>query len=330
MKYSLTFLIFLAFIKLYGQNPVINLENPYSNNLKKNIIPLIDSTNIYINDGESNSLFYYALVPKGKIKGVFVLLPSTGELVEDVFNNNINLSKLACDSNLLTIVPSINYNLCLDQFSLKFINNTFSDAINKYNLPKDRFVIGGFSLGGMNALRYTEMAYENANYTIITPKAVYGVDPPLDLARLYCSFQRTIEKNAFEPAVQEAKIYLNKFNTQFGGSPKTYPSEFIQHSMYSRDQKDGGNSQYLKTVPVRIYSDPDIDWQLKNRYVDYYDMNALDQTAMINQLRLTGNNKAEYINALGKGYRLNGMRHPHSWSLVEPVGCINWILACLK
>jgi len=31
-----------------------------------------------------------------------------------------------------------------------------------------------------------------------------------------------------------------------------------------------------------------------------------------------------------KGYRLDGRRHPHSWSIVEPVDCINWILECLK
>jgi hypothetical protein len=100
--------------------------------------------------------------------------------------------------------------------------------------------------------------------------------------------------------------------------------------MYSRNQLEGGNARYLKNVPVRIYSDPDIDWQMKNRHVDYYDMNALDQAAMINELNLMGNNEAEFINALGKGYRLNGMRHPHSWSLVEPEDCINWIMKHLQ
>lgn len=59
-------------------------------------------------------------------------------------------------------------------------------------------------------------------------------------------------------------------------------------------------------------------------------MNALDQTAMINELHQEGNDRAEFINALGKGYRPNGMRHPHSWSLVEPIDCINWIMKCIN
>ena len=317
-------------MKLYGQTSSISLEEPYLSRLKKYTIAIIDSNEIYINDGNLKNLFYYALSPKSQISGVLVLFPSTGELVEDVFNNNIILSKIASDSNLLVIVPSINFNLCLDKFSLEFTNAAFKDVVKTFNLSKNNFVFGGFSLGGMNAIRYTEMAYENTKLTFIVPEAVYGVDPPLDLSRLYYSFENIIERNVFAPAVIESKSYLYKFNTQFGGSPDKFSDKYIQNSMYSKSQKNGGNSQYLKNVPVRIYSDPDIDWQLKYRYCDYYDMNALDQTAMINQLRIIGNSKAEYINALGKGYRLNGMRHPHSWSLVEPIDCIQWVLKCIQ
>ena len=54
-------------------------------------------------------------------------------------------------------------------------------------------------------------------------------------------------------------------------------------------------------------------------------MNALDQSAMINFLHRAGNEKAEFINAYKKGYRLDGTRHPHSWSIVDAVDCINWI-----
>ena len=203
-------------------------------------------------------------------------------------------------------------------------------TLRKYKVTKDKFVFGGFSLGGMNAIRYTEIAYENSTLTSIKPQAVYGVDPPLDFIGLYNKFKRIEERNFFAPAVYEAKNYLSKMSSQFEGESNEKPSTYIFHSMYSRDQKDGGNAKYLKTVPVRIYSDPDIDWYLEKRHADYYDMNALDQTAMINQLRLMGNEQAEYINALGKGYRINGDRHPHSWSIVEPLDCINWLIKCLK
>lgn len=61
-----------------------------------------------------------------------------------------------------------------------------------------------------------------------------------------------------------------------------------------------------------------------------YGMNAPDQSAMILLLNDMGNQKAEFINASGKGYRIEGNRHPHSWSIAEPGDCMTWILDCLN
>jgi hypothetical protein len=307
------------------------LDAPYLERLEKNSIPIIDSTHIFLNAGESKTLFYYALVPKNTIKGVSVLLPSTGETPQEVLSNNVKLVELACDSGLLTIVPSVNHHICLDNNVLDFLNATFSDVVKKYNVPKDKFVIGGLSLGGMLALRYTEYAYDNsARYTTIIPKAVFGADPPVDLVTLYRQFTGGVARNFSTDTSDEARFYLANMRKQFGGTPEQQPATYIKYSMYSLSEKDGGNARFLKNVPIRIYSDPDIDWQMKNKHRDYYDMNAPDQTAMIIELQLMGNDKAEFINALGKGFRLDGTRHPHSWSIVEPTDCIAWIMKCIE
>jgi hypothetical protein len=325
--------IVILFISLsvFGQTvSEINLNENLSKNLEKNTIDIVDETYLYINDGTSNELFYYALKPKEKIKGTLILLPPTAQKVEDVINNNIKLTELAFEKGILLIIPSINYNLYLDKITMDFLNTTFKKAISKYQAPKDKIVIGGFSLGGMNAIRYVELSKENSDFTSIHPVAVYGIDPPLDWARIYYSFQRTKELNFSELAVNEATDYLAKLDEQFGGSPKEVPNIYSKHSMYSKTVKDGGNATFLIDTPIRIYSDPDIDWHLKERQTDFYDINALDQTAMINELRISGNENAEFINALGKGYRLNGMRHPHSWSIAEPNGLMDWIIDKLK
>ncbi len=325
--------IVILFISLsvFGQTvSEINLNENISKTLEKNTIDIVDETYLYINDGTSNELFYYALKPKEKIKGTLILLPPTAQKVEDVINNNIKLTELAFEKGILLIIPSINYNLYLDKITMDFLNTTFKKAISKYQAPKDKIVIGGFSLGGMNAIRYVELSKENSDFTSIQPVAVYGIDPPLDWARIYYSFQRTKELNFSELAVNEATDYLAKLDEQFGGSPKEVPNIYSKHSMYSKTVKDGGNARFLIDTPIRIYSDPDIDWHLKERQTDFYDINALDQTAMINELRISGNENAEFINALGKGYRLNGMRHPHSWSIAEPNGLMDWIIDKLK
>jgi hypothetical protein len=214
---------------------------------------------------------------------------------------------------------------------MNFLNTTFTDVIKKYKVPKNKFVIGGLSLGGMLALRYSEYAYDGASHnTVIIPKAVFGADPPVDLVTLYQQFTGGVGRNFSKDTSEEAKFYIKRMLKQFGGTPEQHPENYFKYSMYSRSEKDGGNARFLKTIPVRIYCDPDIDWQMKYKHRDYYDMNAPDQTAMIIQLQLMGNTKAEFINALGKGHRLDGSRHPHSWSIIEPADCLNWILDCIR
>ncbi len=329
MKYIFIFsFLTISFIGK-AQKP-IQLHEKYIKKLEKNSIDILDSTNLYVNDGQSRDLFYYALSPKNKIQGTLVLFPPTWQTAENVINHNIDLIEQAFENDLLLVVPSINYNLCLDETSLKFLNETFKNVLDKYEPPSDKIIFGGFSLGGMNALRYTELAYENESLTTLKPIAVYGIDPPLDFVRLYHSFENTLTKNFSIPAMHEAKDYLQKLNNQFGGTPEEFSEIYIQHSMFSKSEKDGGNAKFLTSIPVRIYCDPDIDWQLNERRMDYSDMNAVDQTAMINFLLLAGNNEAEFINALGKGYRMDGRRHPHSWSLVDPEECIAWMLKCMK
>lgn len=325
-------IIFALFsIELSGQAPIaINLEEPYLKNLEKNKVNILDETYIYVNDGQSKALFYYALKPETKIIGTLILLPPTAQPAEGVINENSQLLELAYKRGILVLIPSINYNLCLDELAMKFLNTSFKEAMEKYKAPPDKVLMGGFSLGGMNAIRYVELSKENPSLTAIEPIAVYGVDPPLDWARIYYSFQQTKELNFSEVAVNEATNYLEKLERGFGGSPKEVPHLYVKHSMYSKTEKNGGNAIYLKNIPIRIYADVDINWHLKERQTDLYNINALDQTAMINQLQIAGNKEAEFINALGKGYRSNGTRHPHSWSIVDPIDLMDWMLVQLE
>lgn len=330
MRTLTNILILLFSVSVFGQTSEINLSKTILKNLDKISIDTVDNTYLYVNDEDSNELFYYALKPKVKIKGTLILLPPTAERVEDVINNNAKLAELAHENGILLIIPSINYNLYLDETTMAFLNTTFEKAISKYQAPKDKIIVGGFSLGAMNAIRYVEISKENPDLTSIQPVGVYGIDPPLDWVRLYNSFLKTKELNFSEPAVNESTVYLEKLEKEFGGSPEKVPSVYIKNSMYSRTEKNGGNAKFLIDTPIRIYADPDIEWYLKERQRDLYDISVLNQSAMINQLQIMGNKNAELITALGKGFRANGMRQPHSWSIAEPNGLIEWIIDKLQ
>ncbi len=108
-------IVFFSILSYIGNTQnTINLNKIYTDKLDRNVVDIIDTTNIYVNDGDSQELFYYALVPEDSILGTLVLFPPTWQTSENVINRNIELVKYAYSKNLLVIIPSINYNLYLD------------------------------------------------------------------------------------------------------------------------------------------------------------------------------------------------------------------------
>ncbi len=307
----------------FSKGEILNLRKYCLQRLYKQIIYNTDSLNYYVGDNDERQLYYHALIPSGKIKGAIVLLPGTWETTEHLISSNQKLCELAFDENMAVIVPSINQRLTMTKGVVDLLNTLLSSAIKQYTIPENKFVIGGWSMGGLFSLRYTELANENVNNTAIRPVAVFSCDGPCDLENIYNNFQKKHDKfpNSLEPAYG-----IKELETYCGGNPEQAQKQYIYYSCYSHSQADGGNAKFLKDTPVRIYDDVDPNWWMTNRDVDMYDMNALDQSAMILYLNDVGNKDAEFINAYGKGYRIEGNRHPHSWSIVEPSDTINWIM----
>ena len=82
-------------------------------------------------------------------------------------------------------------------------------------------------------------------------------------------------------------------------------------------------------MPVRLYTDLDVNYLLNERHRSAYDWNGIDIIAMINDLKMMGNPDANVIVSMGKGKRLDGSRHPHSWSILDTTDCMLWILDLL-
>ena len=85
----------------------------------------------------------------------------------------------------------------------------------------------------------------------------------------------------------------------------------------------------LKNLPIRLYTEPDVVWMIDNIGRDYYTMNAADQAALVLQLRVLGNRKAELITTTGRGFRPPGTRNPHSWTIVDEPDLAGWIAGSL-
>lgn len=290
-------------------------------------IPLIetDTSRLYVNDGESNELYYLQLVPETKIIGAVIIFPSGGETTEDLIKQ-IKLPQLAYENGIVTIIPSINWGTESRETEIRIIDKIIKKAIDENNIPKENFVFGGLSNGGMISLTYAQQAVKEKGSTYLLPKGVFGLDVPLDKAHFYEYCQREIKRNFSNAGMNEARWFTNTFNNLYGGSPKEYPEQYVEASIYSNGIEEGGNAKYLKKMPIRMYTDLDVDWLMNQRRRDLYDWNGTDIVAMINDLKLMGNEDASVIITMGKGVRLDGRKHPHSWSIMDNQDCFDWIL----
>lgn len=301
---------------------IFSFYSVQSQNFSKVMISRTDPEDLYVNDNDLTELFYLKFVPKKTtIKGVLVILPSGGEKVENTLKQ-INLHKLALRKDLLIIIPSINWNTENQEAEFKVLDKIFREVSEKYKISKDKFILGGLSNGATISLSYAEKAIENPEKFFLIPKGIFALDPPVDKAHFYKYCEREIERNFYPPAVEEAKWIKNTYDSIYGGSPDQFPEKYIEKSIYSYNAKDGGNAKYLKQTPILMFTDIDTDWLINERHRDLHDWNGTDIISMINQLKILGNTNANVIVSHGKGFKLDGSKNPHSWSIMDSKVCL--------
>jgi hypothetical protein len=279
---------------------------------------------------DSTQNFYLVLEPKIQPKGLLVVLPGFGGPPREVLEET-DLPAKARKEGYVVIIPYLAIaTFYSDSLSQGRLNTLIPEVIKKYRIPKDKFVIGGHSAGGNGALLYSENAYRPNDISLIKPNGVFAVDSPLDLKRFWNSiiFQKKLNSPKINAA--EGDYFLKYFPDKFGGTPETVPTMYEKYSSYYRDSKEGGNAKYLKSLPVRLYCDPDIQWLMDNKSASYEHLNAADLSALIVQLKVLGNDKAELITNIGKGYLPDGRRHPHAFSQVDSDEFLVWMKKILQ
>lgn len=301
----------------------------YGQSFEKVLLNIEDTARLYVNDGQSNELHYLKRVPAERVNALIVLLPSAGETT-DAVAMQLQLPETAMKNGIMTIIPSLNFGTDNRVLEIKVINEILREVEFDHHVPMDKVFMGGLSNGGVIALSYAEMCVKDSNLTYVIPCGVFGLDVPLDKAHLYEYCVREVERNHSEVGVAEAKWLMSYFEDEYGGSPNEMPMKYAQGSVFSYGHPSGGNALYLKDMPIRMYTDLDVDWLLNERHRDLYDWNGTDIVAMINVLKMMGNKDANVVISMGKGVRLNGIRHPHSWSIMDSEDCLNWMLGVLS
>ncbi|NJM25004.1 MAG: hypothetical protein HC859_05360 [Bacteroidia bacterium] len=276
--------------------------------------------------GDTTQRYYITVIPEGMVVGSILLLPGFGELPSQTLVES-EIPMRASKAGYITIIPA------LGDWSFFYIDDdsheklrVFIDGIfSKYKLNEDTFFIGGHSFGGTMAMQYTRKAYSEKSL-LKRPAGVFALDPPLDIERLYDCMTTTNRPDKNPVSVQEDNYVTNRIRQVFGTDPVSDREFFWKVSPYANTDPAHASLKTLMNVPIRIYNEPDINWYIDNRHIDYRCINAIDSAAMINWLRARGNTKAELVTTSGKGYRkTRNMRHPHSWSIADAGELVAWL-----
>src|SRR5579862_338092 len=282
-----------------------------------------NSEKIFFDDKDSVNDYYLAVRPfSGNIKGVLVLFRSF--IPPEMVLPETKLQNVASANDVLTVFVSLKQTISADTATMERINLILKHVGQRFYADTSKFAIGGFEYAGNVALRYTELTYQDPSRFYIQPKAVFAINCPVDVIALWHWSEREIKKNFYPGSVGDAKYILNDLTNKYGPL-KDDLQKYVYWSPFYKDAEKAGNEEYLKNVPVRLYYDIDIDWQLTTRRNSYYDTYIPDGSELISRLLLLGNHDAEFVASKQPGVRSNGLRNTDSWSIVDEVDCIQWL-----
>jgi hypothetical protein len=264
---------------------------------------------------------YCYMEPEQVVKGILVLLPGWGESPQSIFEKT-TLPRLMAKEGFVTVVPQLHQTLIADDYTLAEIEELIALQYKRYSSSTLNFFLGGLSAGGAIAVGYAEHVL--AGNTNIKLKGVFAIDPPLDLSRMYKSAENKIRYSCQSKLIRKEGDFIKKYLIRtMNGSPEEQPDQYLKYSTFSANREDGGNAKLLKSIPVRLYSEPDLAFVQKTycEQLQYEDINAFDLEKLSKFLVGIGNFHAEYITTKEKGF--------HSWNILDPADCANWILTII-
>ncbi|MBZ9629693.1 hypothetical protein LB465_02795 [Salegentibacter sp. LM13S] len=265
----------------------------------------------------------YNLYKPDSSEAVILLFGGFPESAADI-ENAFPITDYATNENIAVAYLNFNRKIWLKEEEKVQLANDIQEMITVNNLPSDKIYIGGMSSGGSIALLIGNFLSQNSDYDL-DPLGIFAIDSPVDLAALYRISEQNIKNNFSQEAVGESSFMLQYFNAQLGNPDKEI-APYEQYSTFTYETQNFQNLKDLKNTKIRFYTEPDKDWWKENMGINYEQMNAFHLKRLSDFLISEDYNNVELITTEGKGYREDGTRNPHSWSIVDKEELIQWVL----
>lgn len=265
----------------------------------------------------------YELRIAPKSKAVLVLFPGFSENSENVKKEAPFLQNIE-NEGITILFLDINKKLWLSDDEKIDFSQRLNSIFKSNKIDCKNVYVGGFSSGGNVAFLLVNYLLETKNELQI--KGVFAIDSPLDIEKLYKVAKGNIAKKASEDSYNEGLFLVDMLEKTLGEPSKSFEN-YKKVSPYLASVNYSQNIDFLKNIKIRLYTEPDLEWQKKNRNRDYEDLNAAVLEKLYHSFLDAGAKKTEFIQTKNKGFRADGIRHPHSWSIVEKAELLKWILA---
>ena len=258
---------------------------------------------------------YELIVPK-KHKELLILFPGFGGTNESI-KTECNIVQKALIENISILILKKNRNFILKKNELKKLAKIVVELIHKNNINDSKVFIGGFSAGGNLGLQLGKYLTKKENYKN-NLKGIVVIDAPIDLEQLYLKYEKSLVEDEFG----NTKYFFNILEKQIGNPKKDF-EKYKEYSPYLSTIAYTENVEFENTELI-FYTEPALKYRKKNFKQNFEDSNGY-QIKKLSELLIKKGYKSKYIETENKGYRKNGMRNPHSWSIMNENEIIEWI-----
>jgi len=265
----------------------------------------------------------FELIKAKNQKGLLILFPCFPCDAENTLSE-FKIAEISTKNDFSVLAMNFNQRLYLNLKEKQELAEQLTKIVRERNLSEDNIFVGGFSSGGNVSLLICDYLKKNKSH--IQPIGVFIVDSPIDLLGLYGTAQKNLKLNLSASSTQESAWLKNMFDKEFG-NPSNGINNYEQNSPYTSKTENIENLKGLEKLKIRFYTEPDLKWWQEHAKNEYEDLNAFYIQKLSNNLTSEfGNENIELINTENRGYRANGERHPHSWSIVNEKDLLNWML----
>ncbi len=275
-----------------------------------------------IGSTKTDSKFDYLLcMPEKPAKGLVILFPSFGSSKQSTLIET-ELDEFGEEVNFAVLIIGFNRSFSLTEKKFKELSGFIHKVLENNSIPHN-IVMGGLSVGGNLALNYGIFAKQN-NIVKPVPSHLFVIDSPVDLFVLYRNQFAAKRANHNSQTFEEAVFIIDYLEYELGKCKLTL-NDFKNYSPYLIDAKENNQLEYLQDYKISFYIDPDESWYMENMGLELNSTNSQQIKSMVQALSKINKN-IRLVNALGKGFKADGTRHPHSWSILEGKEFYDWIL----